>query len=47
MMVGKTPENADEILTQAESALQEAENVMGPVPLTTIKIQDLKQLSQT
>jgi hypothetical protein len=45
MKVGKTLENADEILTRAESALRQAENVMGHVPVTT-KIQDLQQLSQ-
>jgi hypothetical protein len=44
--VGKNPENADEILTQAESALRQAENVMGHVPVPTTKIQDLQQLSQ-
>jgi hypothetical protein len=42
MMVGKPLENADEILTQAESALQQAEDVMGNVPVTT-KIKDLQQ----
>jgi hypothetical protein len=47
MKVGKTPKNADEILTQAESALQQAEDVMGHVPMTTTKIQDLQQLPQT
>jgi hypothetical protein len=46
MKVGKAPENADEILTRAESALQQAENVMGHVPVTTIKIPDLQQPSQ-
>lgn|ERR1700733_5810712 len=46
MKVGKAPENADEILTRAESALQQAENVMGHVPVTTIKIQVAKQLRQ-
>jgi hypothetical protein len=46
MKVGKTLENADEILTQAESALRQAENVMGHAPVTTTKIQDLQQLSQ-
>jgi hypothetical protein len=45
MKVGKTLENADEIVTQAESALQQAEDVMGHVPMTT-KIQDLQQSSQ-
>jgi hypothetical protein len=45
LMVGKPLENADEILTQAESALRQAEDVMGHVPVTT-KIQDLQQLSQ-
>jgi hypothetical protein len=46
MKVGKTLENADEILTQAESALQQAENVLGHVPVTTAKIQDLQPLSR-
>jgi hypothetical protein len=46
MKVGKTLENADEILTQAESALRQAENVMGHVPVTATKIQDLQQKSQ-
>jgi methyl-accepting chemotaxis protein len=46
LKVGNTLENADEILTQAESALRQAENVMGHVPVTTTKIQDLRQLSQ-
>jgi hypothetical protein len=44
--VGKTLENADEILTQAESALRQAENVMGHAPVTTTKIEDLQQLSR-
>jgi hypothetical protein len=42
MMVGEPLANADEILTQAESALQQAEDVMGHVPVTTIKIQGLQ-----
>jgi hypothetical protein len=46
MKVGKTLENTDEILRQAESALQQAKNVMGHVPVTTAKIQDLQQLSR-
>jgi hypothetical protein len=44
--VGKTLENADEILTRAESTLRQAENVMGHVPVTTTEIRDLPQLSQ-
>jgi hypothetical protein len=47
MNMGNTPENADVILTQAETALRQAENVMGNVPVTTTKIQDLRQRSQT
>jgi hypothetical protein len=42
MMVGKPLWNADEILTQAENALQQAEDVMGHVPVTTTKIQDFQ-----
>jgi hypothetical protein len=47
MMVGKPVENADEILTQVESALKQAENVMGHVPVRTAKIHGLQQLPQT
>jgi hypothetical protein len=47
MKLGNTLENADEILTQVETSLRQAENVMGHVPVTTTKIQDLQQRSQT
>jgi hypothetical protein len=47
MMVGEPLRNADEILAQAESALQQAEDVMGHGAMATTKIQASQQLSQT
>jgi hypothetical protein len=45
MLVGKLVENADDILSQAETALRQAEDIMGHLPETT-KIPDSRQLSQ-
>lgn len=46
MIVGQPLENADEILARAEIALKQAQDVVGHVPVTTAKTDDLQGLSQ-
>jgi hypothetical protein len=46
MMVGMPLRNAAEILTQAEAALSQAENVMGRRPVATTETRDVRQVPQ-
>src|ERR1700733_3556252 len=46
MIVGMPLRNAVEILTQADAALRQAENVMGCIPVATTETRNVRQVPQ-